>query len=171
MPVKTQRGFSLVELAVVCAIIVILIGIAIPFFQQARIAAHESSAVESVHAIATAQWAYFYVWGVGFAPNLASLGTPAGGCSPGPTVTQFCALDAKLTNGRKAGYDCETEAATGVGTTSTFVASCAPVTIGVTGDDSFCTDESGTMFEIPNFPFNPLTDTACEATGIVLDDE
>lgn len=74
-----QRGFSLIELLIVVAIILVIGAIAIPNLIRSRIAANESSAVYSVRAINTAQIAYISSYPtVGFADTLTKLG-PSGG--------------------------------------------------------------------------------------------
>src|SRR5437667_12837106 len=55
---RKQKGFSLIELLIVVAIILIIAAIAIPNLMRARIAANEASAVASVHAINTAEAVY-----------------------------------------------------------------------------------------------------------------
>src|SRR3989449_8920868 len=74
-----QKGFSLIELLIVVAIILIIAAIAIPNFLRAKMAANESAAVSSIHAINTAEIAYASAFpSVGFSALLTDLG-PAGG--------------------------------------------------------------------------------------------
>jgi type IV pilus assembly protein PilA len=103
-----QAGFSLIELLVVVAVILVIAAIAIPNLLRSRMAANEASAVASVRSINTSQVVYQSTYGPGFAPNLLDLsdgGTPANCVSPAlPTSTSSCLIDSVLATGVKAGY-------------------------------------------------------------------
>jgi type IV pilus assembly protein PilA len=71
---RRQEGFSLIELLIVVAIILIIAAIAIPNFLRSKMAANEASAVENVRTITTASVIYSTTWGNGYAPTLGSLG-------------------------------------------------------------------------------------------------
>ncbi|HWF37492.1 MAG TPA: prepilin-type N-terminal cleavage/methylation domain-containing protein [Candidatus Acidoferrales bacterium] len=73
---QNQGGFSLIELLIVVAIILIIAAIAIPNFLRSRMAANEASAVENVRTITTAAVVYSSTWGNGYPPTLDSLGGP-----------------------------------------------------------------------------------------------
>jgi len=78
-----QRGFSLIELLIVVAIILVIAAIAIPNMLKSRMAANEASAISSVRAINNAQVTYSLTYpDVGFADDLSKLGAPTGGGQP-----------------------------------------------------------------------------------------
>src|ERR1700675_4471769 len=100
---RKQRGFSLIELLIVVAIILIIAAIAIPNLLRAKMGANEASAVESIRAINTAEITYSSGYPTaGFAATLANLGgaTP---CTPSSTAA--CLIDSGLAGGNKSGYN------------------------------------------------------------------
>jgi type IV pilus assembly protein PilA len=143
------KGFSLIELLIVVAIILIIAAIAIPNLLRARIAANESSAASSVRRIATAEIAYNATYPtVGYSPDLASMGGPATGCSP--TQSTACILDNVVSSGTKSGYLLNAVGFNGgAGPNSAFVASSAPVSFNVTGVRDFCVVSDGVLRNQP----------------------
>jgi type IV pilus assembly protein PilA len=137
-----QTGFSLIELLVVVAIILIIVAIAVPNFLRAKISANESSAVSSVHAIDTAEIAYSSMYdNIGYSVQLADLGT--GGISPCPaTATASCFIDPALASGTKSGYVFTYVQNTSATPSIQFTINADPVTRDITGQKGFYSDES-----------------------------
>ncbi len=98
---RSPEGFSLIELLIVVAIILIIAAIAIPNLLRSRIAANQASAIGSCRIINTAEITYASTYGAGFTSTLAQLGPPASG-----PVTSAAAglLDSVLAGGQKSGY-------------------------------------------------------------------
>lgn len=141
---QKEKGFSLIELLIVVAIILIIAAIAIPNLLRARIAANEASAVGSVRTLDTSEITYSATYGTGFAP-LASLGG-AIGCVASPATA--CLIDPVLTAGTKTGYTVAAVAATGAGTILSpfldFEVNATPISV-TTGTRAFCSDQSGVV--------------------------
>jgi prepilin-type N-terminal cleavage/methylation domain-containing protein len=147
---RTNKGFSLIELLIVVAIILIIAAIAIPSLLQARIAAHESSAAGCLSAMKSAEHAYYTAYPeIGFAPNISNLGGPPP-CTP--STTTACLIDSGLSgatpgSGGKGGYFFQ---ATGIQNggaliNSGYVLGSAPVTVHSSGNRDFCTVSDGVL--------------------------
>jgi type IV pilus assembly protein PilA len=96
----SNRGFSLIELLVVVAVILIIMAIAIPNFIKSKLRANEASTVSNIRNITTAEVVYSTTYEIGFSADLISLG------GTGITVDQTHAglIDDVLANGQKSGY-------------------------------------------------------------------
>ena len=134
---RKQKGFSLIELLIVVAIILIIAAIAIPNLLRARIAANESSAVASIRTLNTAQIPYNSAYPTaGFAASLSVL---SGTCSASaaPTSAGACLIDTQLSSGTKSGYSFIISGVSGT-PASSYQASGSPLTANTTGVRSFC---------------------------------
>ena len=143
---RKQKGFSLIELLIVVAIILIIAAIAIPNLLRAKISANESSAVGSIRTVNTSEVSYATTYGTGYAPALTNLGgvTP---CTA--SAATACLIDPFLSAGTKSGYTFQALPNTGAGTTiSPFTGvevTANPLNVGTTGQRSFCSDQSGVI--------------------------
>jgi type IV pilus assembly protein PilA len=134
---QDQKGFSLIELLIVVAIILIIAAIAIPNLLRARIAANESSAVASIRTINTAMISYNSSYPtVGYAANLSTLGGSCTGTTI-PTSSSACLIDSTLAAGTKSGYTFKSVGSGGP-PSGIYYAYGNPLTSNSTGVRSFC---------------------------------
>src|SRR5579862_2498067 len=98
---QAARGFSLIELLIVVAVILIIAAIAIPNFIRSKMRANEATAVENLRTITTANVVYSTTYSIGFSPTLVALaGNPTF-----PDQTQAGLIDSVLGGGAKTGYN------------------------------------------------------------------
>ncbi len=143
---KKQKGFSLIELLIVVAIILIIAAIAIPNLLRSKMAANESSAVGSMRTINTAEVSYVTAYpNQGFSADLKSLGGAAP-CTVASTGAA-CLIDDTLATAiaapGKSGYLFLYVA--GAAPATTYVMNGNPVTPGSTGQRGFFTDQTGVI--------------------------
>ena len=144
---RNEKGFSLIELLLVVAIILIIMAIAIPSFMRSRMRANEANAVASLRVIHTAAISYTTTYPeVGYPPNLGSLGG-ANPCTA--TSTQACLLDDALSQGIKEGYSF-VWTSDGLTPSVTFTLTATPQSVGNSGQNMYCTDQSGMIFYDPS---------------------
>ena len=140
---KRARGFSLIELLIVVAIILIIAAIAIPNFIKSRMAANQASAVESLRMLDTAEVTYSSTYNVGFSATLAYLG-PSGSAVPTPQAAGL--IDSTLASGFKSGYALvySAEAADASGRINAYAVTGTPLNSS-TGNNYYYTDQSGVI--------------------------
>ncbi len=145
-----QKGFSLIELLIVVAIILIIAAIAIPNLLSSRMAANEASAVGSIQAIKSAEFAYFSTYPtVGYSPAISNLGGTGNPCVASSAAA--CLLDASLVSatpgtGAKSGYVfLATGISGGTAINGAFVAGASPTVAQQTGNRDFCSTDDGVL--------------------------
>jgi type IV pilus assembly protein PilA len=136
-----RKGFSLIELLIVVAIILILAAIAIPNLLRSKISANEASAVESLRTLNTVCVIYSTAYG-GYPSALSNLGpaTPA-------TATSADLIDSVLASGSKSGYSFiySVGASDSSGGVLSYSVTAVPISTGTTGQRSFFTDQTGVI--------------------------
>ena len=138
---KKQKGFSLIELLIVVAIILIIAAIAIPNLLRSKMAANEASAVASLRTINTACATYSTTYGIGYPTALSSIAQAASA-----TSTAADLIDNVLSSGTKSGYTFTlTGGAAAGGIVQTYTATSQPVTTNVSGNRFFFTNQSAVI--------------------------
>jgi prepilin-type N-terminal cleavage/methylation domain-containing protein len=171
---RKQKGFSLIELLIVIAIILIIAAIAIPSLMRSRMLANQSAAASTVRTLITAQSTYFSTFGAaqGYATTIARLGVtaPPAPCAPGvvPTFAAACLVDPVLTTGAKGGYLYEAVSYNPTATLGpqNFTVDATPATPATTGNIDYCaTDDGVVYFRTP--PIGLVGPAVCPAPPFV----
>ena len=156
---RKASGFSLIELMIVIAIILIIAALAVPQLLRARMAANESAAVAALRTLATQEVNYNSSWGAGYSPTLAALGPPAPGTVASPTNADL--IDQVLASGIRGGYQFlyTPLVPSGSAAPTGFTVSAGPISPGITGDWYFFVDQSNTIRQSYNSPATAASPT------------
>ena len=149
---KRQNGFSLIELLIVVAIILIIAGISVPNLLRSRMAANEASAVGSIGMITTAVTEYWFTYDA-YPVNLAELG----GTGTAFNCNGAGLIDSVLSAGIRSGYSVAIVSGTQpvpassvpsgctAGFSDGYVVTATPVAVGTSGERAFCSDATGVI--------------------------
>jgi type IV pilus assembly protein PilA len=170
--ISKEKGFSLIELLIVVAIILIIAAIAIPNLLRARIAANESSAVSSIRTVNTGEATYDMTFPTtGYSATLAALGPSAAtGCAAaGPTAANACLIDWVLSQANavataKSGYYFSVGVPAGGPPNMGYTVGGAASTFNVSGVRGFCSNNDGVIRFTASLNGAPInTNAACVA--------
>jgi type IV pilus assembly protein PilA len=148
---RKQKGFSLIELLIVVAIILIIAAIAIPSLLRSRMAANDSSAASTVRTINTAEVSYLTAYPTqGYAQSLANLGTAC--TAVDATSAHACLVDLLIgcaagTKCPKSGYNYFLTGTAPAANTPAqdYVVSAGAITVGSSGNAAFCSMPDGVI--------------------------
>jgi type IV pilus assembly protein PilA len=153
------NGFTLMELLIVIAIILILMLMAIPTIGSLKKSANRTSAIQSIRAIQQAEMQYESTYPAnGYTCTLAALGGDPSAGPASPTAAQI--LQGDLTSGFKSGYiftinNCTKVTVNGTDRITGYTVTAVPQTVGKTGDSGYCSDQFGTI------KYDPTGGTNC----------
>ena len=148
-----QQGYTLMELLIVMSVILILMAIAIPNYMNMRSQANETSALQSLRAINSAEIQYETDYPAnGFSCNLSQLGGDPKAGAPSPQGAQLLSND--LASGFKSGYtfvigNCTKVTVNNQDVYTSFEVTAVPQSVGKTGHRGFCMDQTGEMKSDP----------------------
>ncbi|MGA7292234.1 MAG: prepilin-type N-terminal cleavage/methylation domain-containing protein [Terriglobales bacterium] len=152
---QKNKGFSLIELLIVVAIILIIAAMAVPSFLHSRMAANEAAAVAALRTLNTAEISYSSAYPtVGFSSTLTALSGTS--CTP-PDSTQACLIDSALASGQKSGYNFVLTNVTGT-PNSTYNVIASPTLFNYSGVEYYCSFADAVV------RVSPTSITTCDNT-------
>lgn len=143
---RTEGGFSLIELLIVVAVILVVAAIAIPSMTHAKMAANEAAAASALRTLATEEANYDAAWSSGFSPSLAALGPPPPGNIASPAFADM--VDSVLASGLRGGYQfiyTPVIPQGGTGVPTGYQVNANPISPGITGEWFYFMDQTNVI--------------------------
>ena len=144
---SSRRGFSLIEVLVVVAIILVIAALAVPSFLRSKMRANEAAVVGALRSMTTANETYLSSYSQGYAPDLPSLAPPPAGTPTSPAAAGL--IDPTLAGGTRNGYKFSYTAidSDGNGQPEEYTVNANPVQVGTTGEKYFYVDNTNIIRE------------------------
>ncbi|HET6935269.1 MAG TPA: prepilin-type N-terminal cleavage/methylation domain-containing protein [Candidatus Angelobacter sp.] len=157
---RKQKGFSLIELLIVVAIILIIAAIAIPNLLRSRIAANDSAAASTIRTINTGEVTFLTTYPQhGYSEQLLFLGPNSADCSDPTKVndTHACLIDSVLGCGAngpcaKSGYNYFMTSATAAQPFADYTVSAGPISWGSSGSANWCSNPDAVIRSTRGLP-------------------
>jgi len=167
---KREKGFSLIELLIVVAIILIIAAIAVPNLLKSKMAANEASAAATLRTIATANVTYSSTYNVGFAGGLVALGPPAAGVASDSAAADLIDSTLGVEDAVKSGYKFSylpQNTPTDVAPNGSYAVAATPVSPDSSGKSTFCTDQTNKVGKDVSGATVAGADTGCDFTAFL----